>query len=100
MEELYLFEGFNFTHKELQVLEKVREKKFTIQNYIMFFGFNRTNELIQAKALGVVGKNEKGDDLYGFIFFNEKMMSLSLLGLLLQISLENQFGKLPEQKTF
>ncbi len=96
MEELYLFEGFNFTHKELQVIEKVREQKFTIQNFIMFFGFNRTNELIQAKVLGVTGKNERGDDLYGFIFFNEKTMSFSLLGLLVKISLENQFGKLPE----
>ena len=94
MEEMYLFEGFQLTHKELQVLEKVREQKFTIQNFIMFFGFNRVNELIQEKALGVVGKNEKGDDLYGFIFFKENM-AVSLNLLLLQIALEKQFGTLP-----
>jgi len=96
MDELYLFEGFKLTHKELQVIDKLREQKLTIQNFIMFFGFNRVNELIQVKVLGVVGKNERGDDLYSFIFFNEKTMAVSLNLLLLQIALELQFGKLPE----
>lgn len=95
MDELYLFEGFQLTHKELQVLEKLREQRLTIQNFIMLFGFNRTNDLIQVKALGVVGKSEKGDDLYSFIFFKENMAILLNL-LLLKIALENQFGKLTE----
>ncbi|MHC1734518.1 MAG: hypothetical protein AB9921_02465 [Erysipelotrichaceae bacterium] len=96
MDELYLFEGFEFTYKELQVIDGIREKQLTIQNFLMFFGFNRTNELIQAKVLGVVGKNEKGDDLYSFVFFKERSMAVSLDFLLLKIALEKQFGKLPE----
>ena len=95
MEEKYLFEGFEFTFKELRVIDGIREKKYTIQNFLMFFDFNRINELIEAKILGVVGKDEKGRDLYAFIFFKESM-AVSLNLLLIKISLDYQFGKLPE----
>ena len=92
MEEKYLFEGFEFTFKELHVIENIREKQYTIQNFLMFFEFSRINELIQANILGCVGKNEKGHELYAFIFFKE-CMAVSLNLLLLKIAIEIQFGK-------
>ena len=96
MEKKYLFEGFEFTLKELRVIDGIKEKKYTIQNFLMFFEFNRINELIEAKMLGVVGKDEKDRDLYAFIFFNERTMSSSLTLLLIKISLDYQFGELSE----